>query len=66
MKPLPSPRKGTGSSSSQGARRVPFTDDDDRHLARYLAEHSISREGRLGNKLYVVLMENVSNILQLR
>ena len=58
MKPLPSPRRGVGSPRT---KRVAFTDEDDRHLAKYLAEYSISGEGRLGRRLYTVLVENVSH-----
>ncbi|KAH9930886.1 uncharacterized protein B0H18DRAFT_991709 [Fomitopsis serialis] len=48
---------GPSSSPGGGAKRVrvAFTASDDEHLAEYLAEHSLTTPGRLGNKLYKTL-----------
>ncbi|KZT74109.1 hypothetical protein DAEQUDRAFT_807806 [Daedalea quercina L-15889] len=62
LKPLPSPRNGPSSTPKKGdemRKRVPYTDEDDAHLAEYLAEHSLGTQGRLGIKLYQTLVANV-------
>ncbi|KAI0933379.1 hypothetical protein AcV5_005538 [Taiwanofungus camphoratus] len=51
--PPPTPR-----ATPNGNARVAFTAEDDSHLVVYLAKHSTSAKGRLGNSLYETLVAN--------
>lgn len=44
------------------SRRTPFTESDVTNLTKYLAVYSVGVDGRMGNKIYQDLVENVGGI----
>ena len=42
--------------------RAPFTADDDALLIKYIAKYNPAPQGRLGQALYKILVENVSPV----